>query len=156
MSDQIRYDIKPLNDFVNGLKSKYVVRVGIFGDKNSRFKTNLTNAEIGALNEFGSITKKIPKRSFLRLPLFLKTDVILKETSVGIMPLLKKGNMQMVLKRLGIACENAIQKAFASRGYGKWKPNAPLTIALKGSSQPLIDTSQLRRSISSKVTDASS
>lgn len=166
----IKSDFKKLNKFIAGLGQKYALKVGIFGDKTSRKnverrtyysgKTKTvtgksdvpeTNAELGFLHEYGSYTKRIPARSFLRMPLHQKTNQILEETSKGAEKILAEGNMLLFMKRLGLACENAIQRAFASRGFGMWKPNSPVTIELKGSSAPLIDSAQLRRSIASKV-----
>jgi hypothetical protein len=66
---------------------------------------------------------------------------------------LTKGTMLPILKNIGFACEVSIQNAFASSGFGQWAPNTPKTIHRKKSASPLIDTSQLRRSISSAVVD---
>ena len=43
-----------------------------------------------------------------------------------------------------LACAGYMQDNLTN---GNWKPNAPLTIELKGSSHPLIDTGQMRQSI---------
>lgn len=165
----IKSDFSGLTTFLKGISENHVINVGIFGNKTGRQKTEhrmvkgkmrsfkskeestQTNAEIGALHEFGSFTKHIPARSFLRLPLHQKQKEIVAEASQGAAALLAKGQVVLVLKRLGIACENWIQRAFETRGFGAWKANAPSTIRRKGSSQPLIDTAQLRRSIASKV-----
>lgn len=161
----IKSDFAPLNKFISGLGGNHIVKVGIFGNKTGRneveheggksrmkkAKASQTNAELGALHEFGSFTKHIPPRSFLRMPLHQKSNDILAETKKGAEKLLASGDMVAILKRLGFACENAIQRAFASRGFGFWKENAPSTIRRKGSSAPLIDSEQLRKSIASKV-----
>lgn len=158
MSGSVQVDLSKLRTFVKGLDDKHVVKVGIFGSHNSREKdaargsgASLTNAQIGAKHEFGSFTEGIPMRSFLRMPLSLKSDQILKEASVGLLPLLAAGKMVPILKRLGFICENVIQQAFSSGGFGQWKANAPFTVQKKGPAAILIDTSQLRRSIASKV-----
>lgn len=153
----------------------YVVKVGVFGDRSSRadasaslpvrpaeapdaatgfmkFKGGLfrksagvTNPELAAIHEFGRMDGSIPKRSFLRLPLALKQDEILRRVKSGAnFRWLSKGQPLPVLRDLGHACEAIIQEAFASRGYGLWKPTR------RGGS-PLIDTGQLRRSVASKV-----
>jgi hypothetical protein len=134
------------------------VRVGILGDKNARKKggADKTNAEIGYTQEFGKHTGvKIPKRSFIREPLLLKFAKEIKAAKslnkTEFEKAIKSGNAEKFFKRIGIVAEKVIQQAFATQGFGKWAPNAPLTVALKGSSSPLIDTAQLRRSITSKV-----
>lgn len=164
----IKYDFSGLHDFVNGITKGrgHVVRVGIFGGKNSRQevetvknkfrmttkkKANITNAEIGATHEFGSFSKGIPARSFLRMPIHAKSQQILREASVGVAGLLRSGKFMLILQRLGIACEIVIQQAFDTHGFGKWKANAPSTIRRKKSSAPLIDSKQLRFAIASEV-----
>jgi phage gpG-like protein len=147
----VKSDLRGLNNFVKGISEKSFVKVGIFGKKAKRKQGVLTNAEIGAIHEFGSFSRGIPDRSFLRLPLFQKSEQILSESSKGSLKMLVDGNLVGLLKRFGIVCENAIQEAFASAGFGAWAPNAPSTIRRKGSSAPLIDVGELRRSIASKV-----
>lgn len=54
--------------------------------------------------------------------------------------------LDRALNRLGMAGQNFARSWFTDPRNG-WAPNSPLTIALKGSSRPLIDTSTLRKSI---------
>ena len=62
-------------------ESKLTAKLGIFGDKNKRDdKTGQTNADIGAAHEFGVLTKKLPRRSFLLDPLTIKGKELTKET----------------------------------------------------------------------------
>jgi phage gpG-like protein len=125
--------------------------VGIFGSKSKQEEGVLTNAEVGAIHEFGSWSGGIPPRPFLRLPLFQKSEEIVSDASDGALKKLAEGDNVGILKRLGLACEKAIQEAFASAGFGSWAPNTPGTIRRKGSSSPLIDRGELRRAITSKV-----
>lgn len=115
---------------------------------------NLTNPEIAAKSEFGV---GVPRRSMLRMPLHVKGDEIVKKSRDDARAQLKDvaRNPQKVAKkvlaRLGIEAEGVIQDAFDTRGFGSWAPNAPATIALKGSDSPLIDTAQLRHAVDSRV-----
>ena len=127
------------------------VQVGIFGNKNSRDDA-VTNSEVGAANEFGVKSKGIPPRSFLRMPLTYKRDNLMKTAAFDAERLLGTGQSGKWLKRVGIAAENIVHSAFRSSGFGSWKPNSAVTIALKGSDKPLIDTRQLERAIASRVT----
>jgi phage gpG-like protein len=164
-------NLKKMDAFVKGLDKPYEVQVGIFGDKNPRgaglqkskgklrakyasSNDSLTNADLGAIHEFGSFSRHIPSRSFLRMPINVKTPEIIKEASQGAAKMISEGKLMMVMQRLGIAAENAIQMAFASRGFGTWKADSAATQRRKGSSSPLIDTAQLRRSIASRVVPA--
>lgn len=129
------------------------VKVGVLGDSASRTgDTTINNVELGVIHELGSVTKNIPPRSFLRMPLQAKSDQLTKFIgSKKSMDMILKGNVNGALAMLGAYAESWIQSAFASRGFGQWKPNSPITIARKGSSAPLIDTGELRRSVSSEV-----
>jgi hypothetical protein len=170
-------DFSSLDKFVKAITTTMVVRVGIMGNKTTRADLSKpvpnatpgsirvqgrsyaassakTNAEIGFLHEFG-VPNKIPKRSFLRMPIFqYAEDIIGQVKKAGALKKLKEGKSIQVLSDLGIACENVIGRAFASAGWGSWAPNAASTIRRKrGGDSPLIDTGQLRRSIASTVTN---
>lgn len=114
----------------------------------------LTNPEIAAKNEFGV---GVPRRSMLRMPLHLHGDRVIKEAQADATAQMKevsknpRRTAKKVLDRVGIAAENLVQEAFATRGFGSWTPNAPATIALKGSDAPLIDTAQLRHAVDSRT-----
>lgn len=56
-----------------------------------------------------------------------------------------------IAKSLGIAALEQIKEAFETEGFGEWQPNAPQTIAQKGSASPLIDTGRLRKSVTFEV-----
>ncbi len=151
---------------------KYVVKVGIFGNKNARGITDtkkagksglrkvirgshstLTNAELGLVHELGSVERGILPRSFLRMPISQKSKEILADAFKGAPELLRQGNIRGILARLGVSCEKWIQLAFATHGFGSWQPDKQATARRKGSNAPLIDTAQLRRSIASQVAD---
>lgn len=169
----VKEDFSGLNKFVKSVAglSSYKVRVGIMGSESARMQASdkygkykgmkrripsktqnsTTNATIGAAMEFGVVSKHIPARSWLRMPLNTLAQWIMKKSTQDMLFNLKAGETVLALKRLGISCENAIQAAFASRGLGQWAPNAASTIARKGSDAPLTDTAQLRRSVTSMV-----
>lgn len=133
------------------------IKVGIMGQKNARKGDSPSNAEIGFTNEFGKMTgyPKIEPRSFIRMPLNTHFyDKMLSKKSLTAEEFEKaiaSGNAEQFAQKVGIVAEETIQDAFATRGWGQWKPNADLTVELKGSDSPLIDTGQMRRSITSKV-----
>jgi hypothetical protein len=150
----VKHDFSVLDKFVKGLELNMVVQVGIFGaHTNRKDSKGNTNADVGAANEFG--TSKIPKRSWLRDPIFQNSEQILKYVqTAGALRKLAAGKKIEVLADLGIACENAIERAFDSAGFGQWAPNASSTIRRKGSDSPLIDTKQLRFAVASAVVQA--
>lgn len=147
VKSEIKTDLKDINKALNALKANCFVKIGILGDKDKREKA-VSNSEIGIVHEFGSFTKNIPARSFLRMPLIEKK----KELLNALMKYKKlfekeiaKGNIFILFERLGLAAENIIQLAFETSGFGKWRK-------LKNrKGTPLVDTGQLRRAITSKV-----
>lgn len=154
---RVDVDLSGLEYFIDKIGRSYVARVGILGSDASALHKNedddddedlLTNAELGVIHEYGSETNNIPPRSFLRMPLEEKSKELLNET--GKLDFENTGEKQLY-KQLGVIAENIVRMAFKSSGYGKWMPNKTETVRAKGSSKPLIATSQLRRAISSDV-----
>lgn len=147
-------DLSELEALVKELGGQYVARVGILGSNAgaAHTGTDLTNAEIGLIHEFGSLSRNIPPRSFLRMPVEVKQQEIVQGmASYRTKNALEKGEIKRVYRDLGLYAEGFVKQAFASGGYGNWAPNKPSTVAQKGSDKPLIDTAQLRRSITSDV-----
>lgn len=140
-----------LRELAAALSGKGRVQVGLFGRKNNRNGSGTTNAELGMVHELGSFSRHIPPRSFLRMPITRQTNEIMKDASSEIPNIWQKGGMLAFLTRVGHAAENAVQQAFASRGFGSWAPDKPATIARKGSDSPLIDTRQLSRAVASRA-----
>ena len=154
----ISIDIEDLYELKEKLSSDMIARIGVLGSSNRSNDPSggdnpgITNSEIALKQEFGSVTDNIPPRSFLRMPLETKGREITKfATSSKVKKLLIEGDLKGALALMGVKGEAIIQQAFASGGFGKWAPNAPLTVKLKGGDSPLIHTSQLRRAIMSQV-----
>lgn len=164
---KVKFDISKLLHLQKSLKVRYVARVGILGQKAKGRKevaisksgkrspgkslSELSNADIGLIHEKGVKSKKIPRRSFLEYPLTTKLPAAMNKVGKALMDDLNSENLEKTYKQLGLVGEGIVLKAFGTRGYGTWPKNSPATIARKGSSQPLIDTAQLRKSISSQV-----
>ncbi len=137
-----------------GLSANQYVAVGIFGDHKAARKGDdeISNPELAIVQQFGSVSNNIPARPFIDMPIREKRkDILAYAASKQISDLLLAGNKKKALGLLGLFAENVIQKAFDTGGFGKWAPNAPRTVAQKKSSKPLINTTQLRRAIWSKV-----
>ena len=105
---------------------------------------------------FGSISRNIPARDPLYQPLIRHKRELIRKIGTGAMKeAFQSGNYLKMFKLLGIAAEEIVQKAFETGGDGRWPALKQATIDAKGSSAPLIDTGQLRRSVSSDVVHAS-
>jgi len=153
MTVQVKYNMDGLNDFVKGLSKDYVTRVGVLGGHEARGDGDLGNAEIGVVHEYGSKSGKIPQRSFLRMPLEVKSKEFIK--GVGGANVVKEaianGDYKRVFELMGAKAEQIVDDAFATGGFGQWPSLSAGTVAAKGSAGILKDTQQLRRSISSDV-----
>lgn len=161
--NKLRYNVDSLEKIRKSLEEakKFRAQVGIFGNKTERNAAggeSLTNADIAARHEFGfTITEgpfkgiKVAARSILRMPIRTHIGDIQKMIKADVMPLLAAGKLDLLFKRLGIACEKIIDQAFQTSGWGSWKPNSPITVILKGSDKPLIDSAQMRRAVTSRV-----
>jgi hypothetical protein len=125
--------------------------IGIPEATSSRPGEPITNAELGYLQETGSPANHIPARPFL-VPGVVKVQaaaaVILRK---GAEATLDQGQpVETALDKAGTLAENAVKRMFTAADNG-WAPNAPSTVARKGSDRPLIDTGELRRSITHVV-----
>lgn len=148
--DGVQLDTKVLDQLIRALKEPLpVLRVGIIG-KLGRNKGGRTNAEIGAAHEFG--TDKLPVRSFLRMPLtenfrkYVDDESPLDEDALKM--IVKTGSIVEFMKKLAVIGENVVRDAFQTGGFGKWKPS---DMSRKKNHQTLVETTQLRESITSEV-----
>lgn len=129
--------------------NEHIVKVGVLGGSYNN-KNNKTIASIGLIQELGSITLKIPARSFIKEPLNDNLTKKIKELSNINNRLYKLllNNPNKLLDILGLIGKNIIQDSFI---HNNWLPNSPLTIQKKKSSKPLIDTGLLRKSIKYEI-----
>jgi hypothetical protein len=115
----------------------------------------LTVAEIGAIHEFGKISDpSFPVRSFLRMPIAEKFFPALKSAGAfgprAIEDVLKQKTFIPWLEKCGVVALAVIQDAFNTGGFGKWKPS---DMRRKRNHQTLVETQQLRNSITYEVVD---
>lgn len=160
MADKEGFKDKGLKGFIKALKSPPHVRVGIFAGKTSREastgKAEPTNATIGAAHEYGSPSRNLPQRSFLRMPINDHLDQEIKKVpklaQSSFAQAAKAGTLYEFLKLLGVTAERTIRLAFASNGFGKWPSLVPGPYRNKKTvNNILVETTQLRESIQSKV-----
>ena len=135
------------------------VVVGIPESKNSKYEsednTNITMAELGAIHEYGVPESGIPQRSFLRVPLQTNADKLLKTIDNDLK--FSKTNTNQALGKLGAGGLSVVLEAFKSSGSGTWLKLSDKTKAKRKKkgigAKPLIDTGQLRQSITFEVRD---
>lgn len=114
-----------------------VLTVGVHEAENAREDSELTNAQIGVYNHFG--TENIPARPFLDVGVMSGAQSYSEALEE-----LQPGNLQEALETIGVFAQSAVQEYMTDL---RVPPNALSTIKKKGSSNPLIDTEELRSSI---------
>ncbi|MYE83318.1 MAG: hypothetical protein F4X36_16065 [Gammaproteobacteria bacterium] len=121
------------------------VAVGFF--ETARYPDGTKAAFVAAVNEFGTNDGRIPERPFLRQSI--------EEAKDELAPLVEQLTDPETLRiddrlpdAVGTAMTNIIQRRITALTD---PPNAPATVARKGSSNPLIDTGFLRRSVTHRV-----
>ena len=152
---EIRFNLDGLDDIKAKVGSNMRARVGVLGSKvtrNDGDKSGITNAELMLIQMFGSVTRNIPPRDPLLAPLIKKRRELLKSLATGEMrEAFMAGDYKKMFMLLGVKAEEFVQQAFETGGFGEWPKNASSTILAKGSSAPLIDTGELRKSVTSDV-----
>jgi hypothetical protein len=145
----VQGDFSRLEGLIAELKTNHSVEIGVF--KTAKTSDGHQVAEYGAYNEFGSISGKLPKRSFIRMPLTKRQAKIEAKVRERVRAHLEAGDIKAIFKDIGIGGEAAIQEAFDTRGFGTWAPDAEITVERKGSDAPLIDIGLLRNSVGNRV-----
>lgn len=153
MKFKFSLNTKSLDQIIKISKEKYKVEVGVInGGDFIDNKGNITVAGYGLVNEFGSATRGIPERSFIRVPLNLHLNEHIRDYKEKYINFLfKSQKIDKAYNYLGLNAKKIILEAFSTSNDGLWKPNSKRTIKQKGSSKPLIDSGRLRKSISYRV-----
>lgn len=123
------------------------VTVGIHEAEGGAQNGSATILDIAVWNEFG--TSRIPPRSFIRA-WFDENKSEVESMWKSAMRAVAKGKLskQNALDQFGLYCVGQIQARMAA---GVPPPNADSTVRRKGSSTPLIDTGQLRSSVTHRT-----
>jgi len=130
---------------IHNAKVPKTLTIGIHEDAGGAYPGGQSVAEIAERNEFGLGP---PARPFIGGWVEENEDRI-EANLEKVGELICNGqDAATSLERLGLLYVGQIQARISS---GIAPPNAPATIARKGSSTPLVDTGQLRSSIRSKV-----
>lgn len=98
--------------------------------------------DVAAWNELG--TEHSPSRPFLRKSVDENEAAINSFLQSKRQDLVNGTSAEQILKEIGIFQKDLIQEKITE---GSYAPNAPSTVARKGSSKPLIDTGRMRQSV---------
>ena len=126
------------------------VYIGVPASKNSIHKDSKINmATLLAIHVLGAPSRGIPQRDPLRPPLIANAQRYTDLMAQGIKNALANGtDPNIVYEKIGIVASNDVKDYFVS---GSFKPLDQKTIDRKGSSKPLVDTGELRSSITYQV-----
>ena len=103
---------------------------------------SITLANVAAWNEFGS--ERSPARPFMKQTVRDYKDQITKHANKALKKAINGGGAKEALNSIGAYTKGRMQKEIRD---GDFAPNAPYTIAKKGSDKPLIDTGRMRQNI---------
>lgn len=144
VTDRITPDGRKFQKMLKELAEKEV-RVGFQAGK--AYEEDGTDiCDIAAWNELGTV--HIPARPFLRMSVddnVAKINNFMQQQKKN---LVKGIDAEQVLKEIGIFQKDLIQEKITD---GDFAPNAPSTVAKKGSSKPLIDTGRMRQSVNYEI-----
>jgi hypothetical protein len=152
-NDTVTMNVKGLDQILKALRARAPqARVGILGSTNPRTGKQNSNATIGAAHEFG--TTQIPQRSFLRVPISENLEKRLESSGAldkeTIKEVIKSGTVIPWMQKITVLAEQIVLDAFSSGGFGKW-PAWKNPKYKNNTGQLLLDTTQLRNSITSEV-----
>lgn len=144
--------LRELLDILEGNIVLPSAKVGILGASNSRPDDDgLSNAQVGFYHEFGIGDKN---RSFLRMPLVMNLNRELSKAGIFkqevIEKLLSEKDGLTFVRKIGVVAEGIVLDAFHTGGFGAWKPS---NMAHKKNKQTLVESTQLRDSITYEVVD---
>lgn len=141
-------ELRAMRIRLEGLRDRALL-VGVFEDagKHKNSEKGLTVSQVAAANEFG--TGNIPSRPAFRQAIDQNrrglrryVDGVTYNVATGRVP------PRVALERMGVEVQTLIRRRITELNK---PPNHPRTVAMKGSSNPLVDSGQLRRSVDYKV-----
>ncbi|MEG1232271.1 MAG: hypothetical protein RSE18_00420 [Acinetobacter sp.] len=126
------------------------VYIGVPASKNGIHKDSKINmATLLAIHALGLPSRGIPQRDPLRPPLIANAQRYTDLLALGLKNALSDGtDPKLVYEKIGIVATNDVKDYFIT---GNFKALSEKTIKAKGSSKPLLDTGELRNSISYEV-----
>ena len=110
-----------------------------------------TVAQIAAVHEFGAPAAGIPERPFMRTALQVGRQKFIQLNRQNLLAMVRGGmTAEQALGQLGAMAQGEVQREIAQ---GTFAPLKTETIKRKGSDRPLIDTGQMRQSVTWEITD---
>jgi len=138
-------DLRLIMKRISGMQAR--VEVGV--PAGPREKGGASSALVASVHEFGAPSRGIPQRSFLRAGIEKSLPQLIALNGANLAAI-GRGQMdiQTALGRLGQAAAGAVKREIIE---GTFTPLKPATIRRKKSSRPLVDTGQMRQSVTYEV-----
>lgn len=137
-------DLKSFDELKRRLIGERLVRVGFPQGKTEADGTPV--AMIAAVHEFGSPEQGITERSFMRSSIRANAQKYVRLNKVNLVRIVRgQLTADQALGQLGEMAKGDMQQTIRA---GDFAPLKQATIDRKGSSKPLIDTSQMVQSVS--------
>lgn len=125
------------------------VYIGVPASKNGMHEGGINMATLLAIHVLGAPSRGIPQRDPLRPPLIANAQRYSDLLALGLKNALSDStDPKLVYEKIGIVATNDVYDYFVT---GNFKPLNQKTIDRKGSSKPLIDSEELRGSITYEV-----
>lgn len=139
------HNLKSIEDAIKAIRELDVL-VGIPQEKTR--DGPVSNAELAFIHSKGSPLKGIPARPIIE-PAIEDSKEQIAELIKGSAQKALDGNKEGAiesLERVGMQGQNIV-RAWFTNPRNNWAPNSPKTIKIKKSARPLIDSGELRKSI---------
>lgn len=128
---------------------KKQVYIGVPASKDSIHEGGINMATLLAVHTLGAPSKGIPQRDALRPPLINNKDKYVQLMATGFANALADGtDPNIVYEKIGIVASDDVKAYFLD---GSFKELNEATVERKGSSKPLVDTGEMRNSITYEV-----
>ena len=136
-------------------KKAPIIQIGVLAGEDARSgEGGDSNVSIGAKHEMGD--SETIRRSWLRMPIeehlndYLEKSGAFNKNSETSKEAFRTNNFLPLMKKVSIIAETVISDAFDTGGFGEWKPS---NMKFKTNHQTLVETQQLRNSVTSRVVE---
>lgn len=136
---------KKIKHELGNMRGSYV-QIGVLSSSPD-YIDGTSMAEVAFWNEFG--TKRIPERPFIKTTADERAGTYKAFMEQQVVKIFQnRSTVKTSLNKAGVLAQGHVRKKIRDIST---PPNAPITIKIKGSSNPLIDTGLLLRSIDYEV-----
>lgn len=144
-------DSATLDKLAKFVDKEMYVKIGVLN--NEKREGGIGAVELAAIHEFGSVSRNIPKRSFMLKTMTNKKDEFeaeIKKNLKRLKEVIINQGPEALLNKIGAKWVGYVLDTFEAEGPG-WQLLKPATVARKGSDQILVDTGAMKRSITHEV-----